>query len=184
MNRAGLGGGVAAMVSVGSGFVIEAVNYVQAKAFQEIMEKALKVIDSDMVTYKIVSNKMSEQGESVPRGDAKLTICQHSYDIRIVAAKFATTSAMEMSRTQQVTRESGASQVCCGMGNSLPVLAAAFGLYKGGVSISEASSDCKLEEVILATTLKELKDDASTVVRRFNAIAVAVGVDRIPIPFS
>ena len=185
---AGFGGDVAAAVSVGSDFAMETVNFGQAKAFQEIMEKAQQVIDSEMHAYKVVSDKMSGLGESVPRGDTKVTCCQ--YDIGLAAVKFAMTASMEGSRylpgtdhtLQQVAGESEAFLVSWALGNGLPVLAAAWGIYKGGVGMSEASADIKLEEMFLATKLKELKDDASRIVDRFNAIAV--GVDPIPIPFS
>ena len=190
-------GDLASMVSLGSDLVTEAANFTQAEAFQKIMEKTQQVIDREMDEYKVVSDKMiylsPRRGTKVRSSpyDVKLATVS-PYDVKLATVKLAMGTCLEGSRylpsthhtLQQVARESEASQVGWALGNGLPLLAAAWGIYKGAVDILEASADSKHEERFLATKLKELKDDANTVVNRFNALACARGgVCLIPIPF-
>ena len=106
---------------------------------------------------------------------------------KLAAESSTSTSHLVEMGTAQVASESTASQVGWVLGNTLPLLAAAWGTYKASLDMTEASTDIAegtQEEKFLAIKLQELKDGANTVVNLFNAFAnTGGGVNPIPIPF-
>lgn len=106
---------------------------------------------------------------------------------KLAAESSTSTSHLAETGVMKVASESTASNIGWALGNTLPLLAAAWGTYQATVDMSEASTDIAEgtpEERFLSIRLQELKDSANTVVNLFNAFASARGgVNPIPVPF-
>lgn len=106
---------------------------------------------------------------------------------KLAAESSVSTSHIAETGVAKVASESTASNIGWALGNTLPLLAAAWGTYQATIDMSEASTDIAegtQEERFLSIRLQELKDSANTVVNLFNAFAGARGgVNPIPIPF-
>ena len=85
MQGTGVFGGLAALTGLGCDATKAGANCMKAYKFQKIMKEAQQAIDREMDAYKVVSDKMSGLGGSVPRGGAKVQSKSCPYDFNVAA---------------------------------------------------------------------------------------------------